>query len=81
MRESGRERGMPRSTPGAPAQTNRKVDVRLPGKVNSNSHGARPVYRIISMIEWNRTSRLSIKNSLSAPVPDLFNPMRGAWRG
>jgi len=23
----------------------RKVDIRLPGKGNSNSHGARPVYR------------------------------------
>jgi len=28
----------------------RKVDVRLPGKGNSNSHGARPVYLIITMI-------------------------------
>ena len=35
-----------------------KVDVRLPGKENSNSHGARPVHS-------NRTSRLSIKNFLS----------------
>jgi len=43
----------------------RKVDVRLPGKGNSNSHGARPVYQIISMIKWIRTSRLSIKNSFS----------------
>jgi len=44
----------------------RKVDVRLPGKNNSNSHGARPVHLVISMIKWIRTSRLSIKNSLSA---------------
>ena len=44
----------------------RKVDVRLPGKGNSNSHGARPVHRIIMMIKWIRTSRLSIKKSLSA---------------
>ena len=43
----------------------RKVDVRLPGKGDSNSHGARPVHQIISMIKWIRTSRLSIKNSLS----------------
>jgi len=43
----------------------RNVDVRLPGKSNSNSHGARPVHRIITMIQWIRTSRLSIKNSLS----------------
>ena len=41
----------------------RKVDVRLPGKGNSNSHGARPVHLIITMIKWIRTSRLSIKNS------------------
>ena len=38
----------------------RKVDVRLPGKGNSNSHGARPVHLIITMIKWIRTSRLSI---------------------
>ena len=44
----------------------RKVDVRLPGKRDSNSHGARPVHLIITMIKWIRTSRLSIKNSLSA---------------
>ena len=43
----------------------RKVDVRLLGKGNSNSHGARPVHLIITMIKWIRTSRLSIKNSLS----------------
>ena len=43
----------------------RKVDVRLPGKGNSDSHGARPVHLIITMIKWIRTSRLSIKNSLS----------------
>ena len=43
----------------------RKVDVRLPGKGNSNSQGARPVYLIITMIKWIRTSRLSIKNYLS----------------
>jgi hypothetical protein len=42
----------------------RKVDVRLTGKRNSNSHGARPVHLIITMIKWIRTSRLSIKNSL-----------------
>ena len=32
---------------------------------NSNSHGARPVHLIITMIKWIRTSRLSIKNALS----------------
>ena len=39
-----------------------RVEIRLPGKGNSNSHGARPVHQIISI----RTSRLSIKKFLSA---------------
>ena len=43
----------------------RKVDARLPGKGDSNSHGARPVHLFITMIKWIRNSRLSIKNSLS----------------
>jgi len=43
-----------------------KVVVRLPGKGNSNTHGARPVHQISSMIKWIRTSRLSTKNSLSS---------------
>ena len=42
----------------------RKVDVGLSGKGNSNSHGAKPVHLIITMIKWIRTSRLSIQNSL-----------------
>ena len=49
----------------------RTVDIRLPGEGNSNSHGARPVHHIISMMAWIRTCRLSIKNSLcerSRPV-------------
>ena len=37
------------------------------GKGNSNSHGARPVYLIITMLNRIRTSRLPIKNSLSLP--------------
>jgi len=45
----------------------RKVDVRLPGEENSNSHGARPVHLIITMLEWIRTRRLSLKNSLPGP--------------
>ena len=53
-----------------------KVDVRLPGKKNSTSHGARPVHLIITMIKWIRTSRLSIKNSL----PPLRSPLCGAGR-
>ena len=40
-----------------------QVDTRLPRC--SNSHAARPVHRIISIIRWIWTSRLSIKNSLS----------------
>ena len=35
------------------------------GKGNSNSHGARPVHRIITKTKWIQPSRLSIKNSLS----------------
>ena len=46
----------------------RKVDVRLPGKGNSNSHGVRPIHQIITIIMWIQTSRLSIKNSLSPPA-------------
>ena len=45
----------------------RKVDVKLPGKGNSNSHGARPVHQIVSLMMWIWTSRLSTKNSLSSP--------------
>jgi len=41
----------------------RRVDVRLPGKGNSKSHGARPIHLIITTIKWIRTSRLSIQNS------------------
>ena len=42
----------------------RKVDIRLPGKGNSNTHGARPVHLIITMRKCIRTRRLPIKNSL-----------------
>ena len=52
-------------TQGVHCAVSRKVDVRVPGKVNSNSHGARPVHLIITMIKWIRTSRLSINNSVS----------------
>ena len=45
--------------------SSRKVDARLPAKWNSNSHGARPVHQIITMIKWIRTSKLSAKNCLS----------------
>ena len=36
----------------------RKVDVRLPGKESSNSHGARPVHLIITMIKWIQSGSL-----------------------
>ena len=52
----------------------RKVDGRLPGKWDSNSHGARPVHLIIRVIKWIRTSRLSIKNSLSLCRLNPGNP-------
>ena len=40
--------------------------MRQPGKGNSNSHGARPVHLIITMIKSIR-SKLSITKSLSLP--------------
>ena len=43
----------------------RKVDIRLHGKGNSDSHGARPVHKIISMIKGIRTRMLSMNKSLS----------------
>jgi len=46
-------------------ELSRKEDVRLPGKRNSNSQGARPVHLIITMVRKIWTNRLSIKNSLS----------------
>ena len=48
----------------------RKADVRLPGKGNSNFHGARPVHFIVTKIYWIRTSRLSIKKTLSLASSD-----------
>ena len=52
-------------TPTHPGPGLLQVDIRLSGKGNSNSHGARPVHQITSMIKWIRTSRLAINNSLS----------------
>ena len=45
-----------------------KLDIRLLEKGYSDSHRARPVHQIISMIKWIRTSRFSIKKSLSLRV-------------
>ena len=42
----------------------RKVDIRQPGKGDSNSHGARQIHQLISKIKWVRTSRLTMENSL-----------------
>ena len=42
-----------------------KADAMLPGKGNLNSHGARPVHQIVSMIMWIWTSSLSMKNLLA----------------
>ena len=50
----------------------RKVDARLPAKGNSKSHGARPVHQIFFIIVWIRTSRLSIKKSLSTSTRQVF---------
>ena len=63
-RPSIQETGM-REEPEKLREAVRKVDVRLPGKGNSNSHVARPVHQIIAIIRWFWTSRLSIKDSLS----------------
>jgi len=44
---------------------------------NSNSHGARPVHLIITMITWIRTSRLSILrvvSLLATPGPESLSP-------
>ena len=75
------------ATPSMPPPVVWRVDVRLPGKENSNSHGARPVHQINSMIKWSRTSKLSIKNSLSPPVVGIdvrgcelvWIGVRGGW--
>ena len=56
-----------RALPRTPSSS--KEHTRLPGKGNSNSHGARPVHLITTMIKWIWASRLSIKNSLSPHPP------------
>ena len=49
--------------------------IRLPGKGDSNSHGARPVHQ---KHRWIRTSRLSIKNSLS--LSRIARRLPWTWR-
>ena len=51
------------------------MDVRLRRKVNSNSHDARLVHPIITMIRWIRTSRLSMNNSLSRVGAEAMTSM------
>ena len=65
-----RRRGTPPALSTSCTPPARKVDVRLHGKGNSTSHGARPVHLIITMIKWIRTSRFSMKNSLSTADGD-----------
>ena len=43
----------------------KKVNVRLPGQGNSNSHGARPVHKIILMIEWVVNKEISLSRKPS----------------
>jgi len=49
----------------------RKVDVRLPGKGNSNSHGARPVHLIIKMIQWKNSLSDVERRGLRCPLAGL----------
>jgi hypothetical protein len=51
----------------------RKVDVWLPGKGNSKSHGARPVHQIISLLKWDQqafNTKLSLWMRASRVNPD-----------
>ena len=54
-----------------------KVDIRLPGIGNSNSHGAGPAHQIISMMKWIRANRLTTNNSLSHEPHQDHNVMDG----
>ena len=63
----------------------RKLDMRLSGKGNSSSHGARPVQPIISIITWIRTSGFLIKIYLSlqdaqSPRSDGARRRVDAWQ-
>ena len=44
-------------------------------RVERHPQPARPVHRIISMIQWIRTSRLSIKHSLSLAAASCSGPV------
>ena len=60
-----------------PCQPDGTEEVTTLRKKNSNSHGARPVHLIITMIKWIWTSRLLIKNSLTPPCPPV--PPVSVW--
>jgi len=61
-----REREPPRSnTRESFRKRVRQIGVRLPGEGNSDSHGARQVHLIFTMIKMIRTSRMSLQNALS----------------
>ena len=49
-------------------KSDRNVDVRMPGKANSSSHGVRPVHQIISLMKLIRTNRLSTLFLSSMPA-------------
>jgi len=54
-------------------RTPRSFPEPTPYNGNSNSHGARPIHQIISMIKWIRTSRLSVQNCLSLAHAAVFS--------
>ena len=56
------------------------VDVRLPGKEDSNSHGARLVHLVTTMMKWFWNSRLSINNSLDAVENVVADSCEGLLR-
>ena len=57
----------------------RNVDVRLPGKDDSNYHVARPVHLVITVVKCIRTSQL--KNCFSLARPGVWFGLKGLHRG
>ena len=60
------------------AQITGNVAVRLPGNGNSNSHDARTVHLIITMIKWIWASRLSMQNSVCRTTRGRTSAMEDA---
>ena len=56
-------------------------DAKLPGEGEWNSHGARPVHLIITMIKWIWTSGLSMENSLYYRCRTLFKEIASFGSG